>query len=416
MEPFIFTGMSNLSLTEQVEKRASTPQNPSMSAPIYLDTGGDLGLEVGPDAVRFVVDSRTMARASAPWKKMLHGGYAESKPQQGSWVVRLPEDDPEVLHILLATIHGDFSKTPNKPKLEQLSRIAELADKYDLAHLLRPWALSWCSDLDSSYYIGPYMGSDWKAPDYDTMAHIAWIAWVLGSLPLFEKATMGLVMEAEVDGDGQLLDPAGEPLLDSHIFFSVPDILGETYHDILAKRSTDPTHPPDSLATWRDSAIQYLLEPFQGLMDRLMTLQNIDVCLLARKSGVTLSFESLKTKTDCEMVLLGSLVRALAQAELFPLPDNASDIFEGVASLKSRLFSQVLANVKTTSASASALNGPHGSSGKFTKGVVNHEACHPREHIVKEIRESFRRLGAVTTETHHRLFSVAAKKTGMPLK
>jgi len=68
MEPFIFTGMTNLSLTEQVEQRASTPQSPSMSEPIYLDTGGDLGLEVGPDAVHHRLISVAAKKTGVPLK------------------------------------------------------------------------------------------------------------------------------------------------------------------------------------------------------------------------------------------------------------------------------------------------------------------------------------------------------------
>ncbi|KAK7911814.1 hypothetical protein PG985_014295 [Apiospora marii] len=93
--------------------------------------------------VTFRVCSRTMARSSPVWKKMLYGGYAESKPKDRDWIVEIPDDDVLAVEFFLNTIHTRFEKVPpfnETPELDHLYRIAVVADKYDMIRFLRPWA------------------------------------------------------------------------------------------------------------------------------------------------------------------------------------------------------------------------------------------------------------------------------------
>jgi hypothetical protein len=109
----------------------------------YFDPDGDLNLHVGPDAMTYVVCSRSLSRASQVFKKMLYGGFAESKPAQGDWNVQLPDDDPAGLRILFSIIHGTFDRVPKMVEKSLLYQITVLTDKYDLVSVLQPWSARW---------------------------------------------------------------------------------------------------------------------------------------------------------------------------------------------------------------------------------------------------------------------------------
>lgn len=73
-----------------------------------FDPNGDLRLVIGEQKAESVVCSRSLARASPIFNKMLYGAFSESKPVEGDWHVELPEDDPYALCFLLNIIHGPF--------------------------------------------------------------------------------------------------------------------------------------------------------------------------------------------------------------------------------------------------------------------------------------------------------------------
>lgn len=60
----------------------------------YFDRDGDLRLEVGPDNIECVVCPRALSRASPVFKNMLYGGFKESKPSKGEWVVKCNDQLP----------------------------------------------------------------------------------------------------------------------------------------------------------------------------------------------------------------------------------------------------------------------------------------------------------------------------------
>lgn len=76
---------------------------------LYLVVGEDISSEENP-AVKLQVCSRALARCSPVFEAMPFGGFAESQPaatlEQSSWVVHLPEDEPEYTLNFLEIIHG----------------------------------------------------------------------------------------------------------------------------------------------------------------------------------------------------------------------------------------------------------------------------------------------------------------------
>lgn len=125
---------------------------------LSFDDTGELILENRTPKTSCRVCPKTLARVSPFFKAMLYAGFAESKPQHGDWVVRLPEDKITGCSIILNIIHGhadkvpvwssDFAqylepgKTNDSPPLNMIYETAWIADKYNLVHLLPPWAVS----------------------------------------------------------------------------------------------------------------------------------------------------------------------------------------------------------------------------------------------------------------------------------
>lgn len=106
------------------------------------DKDGDLVLWVGKElpspTKEYLVCSSAMRRASPVWKKMLFGGFRESKPAEGDWVVALPDDDPDTLRILLDVIHANFAGSYLQLDVVGIYNHVILMDKYDMLRFMQP--------------------------------------------------------------------------------------------------------------------------------------------------------------------------------------------------------------------------------------------------------------------------------------
>jgi hypothetical protein len=122
-----------------------------------------------------------MARAAPFFETLLYGRFAEAKKQESVWKVRLPDDNPAAMGLLLPVIHGRFAAfdalIPSLiSSVALLYKVTVLTDKYDLTHILRPWATKLVSGLKET--MGNLSAMDLK------MA--LWISWELGSRVAFK--------------------------------------------------------------------------------------------------------------------------------------------------------------------------------------------------------------------------------------
>lgn len=177
----------------------------------HMDRDGDLTLEVPymdknkqPLRKKFVVCSKTLSRASPVFKEMLYGGFAESKqPKKGdqSWTVKLPDDDHDSLKILLDIMHANFDKIPSKLRsLDKLYRIAVLTDKYDTAHLLRPWIHQW----GWSDYINLAWNYSSEKSKESFLEKLLWISWQIGMQKQIQYSVGELADFSCIDDQGTL--------------------------------------------------------------------------------------------------------------------------------------------------------------------------------------------------------------------
>jgi hypothetical protein len=215
------------------------PPEPSR---IIIDSDGDLCLKVGetvclvtsevPDSsthcdqaldhehehpVIFVVCSRTLSRASRVWKRLLYGGFAESKPSCAStasdWVVALPDDNPKAVETILNIIHSRFGALPlvtNVINLDDLYQLTVLTDKYDLTTLLRPWASTWMKSVNEKHNEWRRNGTSAVNSELDCLT---WVAWELGDASLFRSASRELALSCTVDATGNLQKNTGTEIV-----------------------------------------------------------------------------------------------------------------------------------------------------------------------------------------------------------
>ncbi|KAK2016780.1 hypothetical protein LZ32DRAFT_635713 [Colletotrichum eremochloae] len=141
-----------------------------------LDKRGDLILRFGASLTKDLrVCSRTMARASDVFEKMLFGPFKESQKEDKEWVIELPEDNIKPMTTILAIAHCCHKKVPDSVTISELFELLILGDKYDMTHHLRHYLREWVPQTEDVDF------------GEDTLL-LAWIARNLGAKELFEKA------------------------------------------------------------------------------------------------------------------------------------------------------------------------------------------------------------------------------------
>ncbi|TQN67645.1 hypothetical protein CSHISOI_07845, partial [Colletotrichum shisoi] len=188
---------------DEPDPKQASLETPDPEPTDVLDEYGDLRLCVGADHAEepstYLVCSRTLARSSPAMKKMLFGSFAESRPRDGGqddWVVRLPDDEPEPMQLMLNIIHGHFAKVPGTMDLDTLHALVVLLDKYDAISVTRPWVQAWLQSAKA--------GKDSDATGRDGSKLLS-VAWALGDLRLFSAMQSRLIEICKVDEDGRLI-------------------------------------------------------------------------------------------------------------------------------------------------------------------------------------------------------------------
>lgn len=226
-----------------------------------------------------------MERASIVWKKMLSGGFKESRPTNTDtgWVVDLPEDHPEPLLIVLNIIHSRFALVPKKLTMRELYNTLVLTEKYDVTEITRPWARQWMNHVRQA-----------KSPLQ------MWVAWALGDATTFVVTVDMLVMRCTVDADGRLVTPKGWYLDHARFEALRPD-------DIL-----------DRIAALRLRFLTDIIAPLDLLISLLKKAES-GCCSL------------------CAMTMLGSLIISAAKSGLDPIPRSGSEFLGSVRELVEKL-------------------------------------------------------------------------------
>ncbi|OLN87049.1 hypothetical protein CCHL11_06489 [Colletotrichum chlorophyti] len=339
---------------------STSPRTESPPAPelTKLDPRGDVIFLVGcafgdeTPARRFRVCSRTMARVSPVFDRMLHGNFSESKPGSethssasgtpgaSDWVVKLPDDRPDTFMIFLSIAHGRFRGVPKVLSIDSFYELTALTHYYDATPLLAPWLHRWVSGIGEA---PTSSGGEGRLG----LPKVLWISWVVGHKQLFEGTARRLVMESE---GGLFGEESG--LLDLNM---PPDII-------------------ERIAEIRTQTIQSIMEIFGDLIAKLIVVdEGPRWCRHASYMG----------PHRCESMILGSMTFCLTRAGLWPIPE-AEDVEESVLALYSTLMNLVIHDIGRPE----------------EKGGVDHAECNPRGFLMGRIKRVLGDIPSPVGELH----------------
>ncbi|KAI3558411.1 hypothetical protein CABS03_02429 [Colletotrichum abscissum] len=352
-----------------------------------IDSNGDLYLFVGEDVEEkpknYLVCSKALARTSTVFRKMLYGGFAESRPHHmdgapRDWTVELPDDRQEALEMLLNISHGRFENVPEQLELTRLYQFLVVTEKYDATSITRPWARGWMEAVKTSMQNPLLLG----------------VAYELGDAQMFNNMAMKIATECLVDDDGDLV-------------FGYSGANRETYSYKLCNiEYLFPSGFVDDATTIRKTLLTTMLEPYASLY---MTLKHGDRCMSSPQDPTG--------GKRCDSILLGSLIRSFAAQTIdLTAPDPVAAYRGSASALQSVLLKLELFTVHSGFS--------HPSSTSFSFGQTTHprfgftlSAC---EHVLQSgLREGVERSLMLRGDMsfvqpkHKEYLQKQAQKTGL---
>lgn len=144
------------------------PTNNPDSSTVIFDPFGDLVLVVNKSEkqIQFRVSTKVMSLASLVRHIMLDSSDPFKEAQRKNGEVALPEDDPNVLCVLMHVIHLRSRSIPDSLDFDELMNLAILCHKYDVVEFVAPWVVSKWKNVIVSY---PNMAG------YESSIVLAWI-------------------------------------------------------------------------------------------------------------------------------------------------------------------------------------------------------------------------------------------------
>ncbi|KAM0226668.1 hypothetical protein ACHAPO_012167, partial [Fusarium lateritium] len=160
-----------------------------------FDKHGDIKLCVGKtNPATFKACSRALARTSPVFDRMLYGGFIESKkPDNGEWVVSLPEDKATAMALFLHISHGQFDRIPRTLSIDDLYDLTVLSNYYDGTRMLEPWMGRWMHSIEDN-----------AKQSNETMTKYLWITFEFGFKDSFARMARHMIMESDGSEDANL--------------------------------------------------------------------------------------------------------------------------------------------------------------------------------------------------------------------
>ncbi|KAH7123002.1 hypothetical protein EDB81DRAFT_665774 [Dactylonectria macrodidyma] len=321
---------------------------------IEFDPHGDVKLQVGPredsGQIMFTVCSRTLARVSPVFERMLFGNFAESRPNtlnsKNEWIVKLPADKAGPLALFMYISHGHLHRIPKKLSIDKLYDLTTLTNYYDSTRILGPWVHSWMDFVEDDV-------RNSKA----SLSKALWVSWEFGHRELFERVAHKMLMES--DGPIGANDPKFQDL-------GMPPQIIERIDDI------------------RFTTIQSLLDVFQDMIENLIVVdEKPRWCRHAVWMG----------HHRCESMILGSMTFCLARANLWPLP-HPEDVEISIIGLYRKTTSLIIHDI--------------GKVGE--KPLVDHHECNPGPYLLGQVNKIVNGMENPVTEVHRKLMEEQVRK------
>ncbi|KAM0816779.1 hypothetical protein AB5N19_02581 [Seiridium cardinale] len=246
--------------------------------------------------LQYKVNSFNLSSASDAFGRLLFGVDGQSKDEQGTRVIELP-DNATAFEVIMQIVHFQFGKVPKSPSIDELFNICILTSKYECTHLIQPWAEKWSALLTGFANNEAVSLKNYKA---------LWVAWVLGCVGPFREMTDSIILTSEMNANGELIHASGSRLED----VILP-------HGLL-----------DGIFKIRAQVLAAILDEIRKPMDHVY---GSNPCSTAAYCKVKSDFPA------CEMMMVASASRTLRPAGLDPVPE-ATKYSRSVAGLKDTVY------------------------------------------------------------------------------
>ncbi|CAN8104084.1 unnamed protein product [Discula destructiva] len=259
---------------------------------------------------------------------------------------RFPADDPGAIKTLIHITHLSTRQMARTDcwSIQEVFQIAVAADKYDLRGCLGLWPKEGCASV---------LPAAQKASEVQVLAQLGWIAW-----------------------DDDLVDGQGK---------------GLEKMDLLKTMSV-----LDHLAACRKPLVNSLLRVLEDTILKY-GINTRGTSALCRGDLVAFDNEAarIKARSDCDAAILGSLIQGLVAENLFPLPVDAQEVFEGVGLLRNRLV-RVVSSIKTPGLPGSAVK----PSIRLSVSDELHTRCKPKDQMLSQLDHELRQVKCEATPMH----------------
>jgi len=213
----VATTVASLDL-DATSQAAITPETVTVTvkkADIKIDPHGDITLVITTSSgtARFQVNSGVLCVASPVIRAMLgpDSSFKEARDLAASskartpLEVRLEDDDPQAMAVILRILHLQFDLVPTKDAAvdeKKLYQMAIICDKYDMPQALGYWFRQWTAEV-------PVKG---VLVELDAQLNITgprWLfmAYAFGHEVMFTNLSRELMLQCEVTSDGGLVLP-----------------------------------------------------------------------------------------------------------------------------------------------------------------------------------------------------------------
>ncbi|KAF8425457.1 hypothetical protein EV426DRAFT_595148 [Tirmania nivea] len=295
-------------------RRASSPGPEPLvkTADIKIDPHGDITLVIATSSgtARFQVNSGVLCVASPVIRAMLgpDSSFKEARDLAASsrsqtkarapLEVRLEDDDPQAMAIILRILHLQFDLVPiERARVDEvkLYQMAIICDKYDMQRALGYWFKHWTAEaLDVT-------GPKWL-----------FMAYAFGHETIFTEVSRDLMVRCEVTGDGDLILPGVKNPIFDDIF--VPEIVvGRGLQGLVFLSGTDFSSVfcnTDAIAASRLQAIEEILDHIH---------QQIEYYYPNANGGITpVRCPHNRAQHTCDALTLGLLLREVQKLNVYP--------------------------------------------------------------------------------------------------
>lgn len=98
---------------------------------------------------KFTVSSDTLSLASPYFKTMFNSSFKEGVETSGGLCpeIRLEEDDPEAMEILLSLLHFNIQAKYTELEPRMITMVAQKSDKYECNRAMTPWTFKWLGNV-----------------------------------------------------------------------------------------------------------------------------------------------------------------------------------------------------------------------------------------------------------------------------